>query len=103
MEFHSFETLLLVLIALGNLRDDKSTWWGEHMAITSSDAVRIWLIVTPAMHPLSCHAEGPLSLTPILFHSSVSFHLQLPLPGCSLPPLAPPPADKLSLIFQGPL
>lgn len=71
--FHLFETLLLVLIASGNFRDDKSPW-GEHMAITSSEAVRIWVIVTLAMYLLSLHAEEALSLTPIFFLTSVSFH-----------------------------
>ena len=72
---------------------------GEHMAITSSDADRIWVIVTLVMHLLSLHA-GPLSLTSIFFYTSVPFYLRLPLPGCSLPYVPPPPADKLLLIFQ---
>lgn len=98
--FHSFETLLLVLTASGNFRDDKSKW-GEHMAITYSEAVRIWVIVTLAMYLLSLHAEEPLSLTPIFFLTSVPFHLQLPLPGCSLPRLPPPPADILPTHLSG--
>lgn len=53
----------------------------EHMAITSSDIFRIWVIVRLAMYFLSGHAEGPPSLALTLISSSVPFLLQLPLPG----------------------
>ena len=93
MGFYSFETLLLVVIASGILRDGKSTGWREHMAITSSGVVGIWVITTLTVHLLSHRAEGLLSLSPpfILCLSTCS---SLCL-GCSLPNLSPPLADKL--------
>lgn len=73
------------------------------MAITSSEAVRIWVIVTLAMYPLSLHAEEPLSLTPIFFLTSVPFHLQLLCLDALC--LAFPHLQLIYflLIFQGPM
>ena len=79
MGFHSFEILLLVLLPWETSGMINPHGGDEHMAITSSDTFRIWVIVILAMYFLSDHAEGLPSLTLILFHSSVPSHLQLPL------------------------
>ena len=78
MGFHSFETLLLVVIASGIRRNDKSTQWREHMAITT---ILRWSesgsLPTNCAPPLPPWRGTAVTDPPFV----LCFQLQLPLPG----------------------
>ena len=78
MGFHSFETLLLVVIASGTLWNDKSTRWREHMAITT---ILRWSesgsLPTNCAPPLPPWRGTAVTDPPFV----LCFQLQLPLPG----------------------
>ena len=70
----------------------------------SSDVIWTWVTATLVIHLLSHHAEGLLSMTLHLPFTLVCLSTCCSLClGCSVPSHPPWPADKLLLIFQGPV
>lgn len=50
---------------------------GKHMAVTSSDVVRIWIIMLLAMYLFSGYAEELLSMTRFFFSLCLSTYSSL--------------------------